>query len=157
MPTTFTRQGRSFEAFEVGDTFISDGRTVTEADIVAFAGVSGDFTQLHTNVEAAREGPFGQRIAHGLLGLSIASGLLAQLGFVERTVLAFREMTWTFRQPVVVGDTIRAVARVSKVRAMRRLGGGAVTLEIEVLNQADAVVQRGTWVLLIASEDDGEA
>ena len=152
MPKTFSRQGRYFEEFEVGDAFISAGRTLTEADIVAFAGVSGDYTQLHTNAEFARQEIFGQRVAHGLLGLTIASGLLAQLGFVEGTVLAFREMTWKFRKPIGIGDTIRAEAIVTAVKAMHRLGGGTVTLDVRILNQADEVTQRGNWVMLIANK-----
>ncbi len=150
MPKTFMRQGRYFEEFEVGDTFISAGRTLTEADIVTFAGVSGDYTQLHTNIEYARQTPFSERIAHGLLGLTIASGLLAQLGFVEGTVLAFREMTWKFSLPIAIGDTVRAEAVVAAVKALSRLGGGTVTLNVQILNQADDVTQHGKWVMLIA-------
>jgi acyl dehydratase len=87
-----------------------------------------------------------------LLGLAVASGLLAQLGFIEGTVLALREMTWKLRQPVYIDDTIRAVAAVSDLKPLRRLGGGAVTLSVEVINQDDKVVQRGTWVVLIAGQ-----
>lgn len=151
MVRTFARQGQYFEEFEVGDVFITAGRTLTEADIVTFAGVSGDYTQLHTNVEVARQGVFGKRVAHGLLGLTIASGLLAQLGFTEGTIMAFREMTWKFSRPITIGDTIRAEAMVSAVKAMRRVGGGAVTLNIEILNQENEVTQRGKWVVLIAN------
>ena len=157
MPKTLLRKGWTFEEFSVGDTFVTAGRTVTEADIVAFAGLSGDFTQLHTNVEAAREGIPGERIAHGLLGLSIASGLLAQLGFTEGTIPAFRELTWKFRQPIFIGDTIRATATVTGTRLVPRLGGGLVKLDVAVTNQAGASVQRGTWTLLIASRPAQDA
>jgi len=152
MTGTFIRQGRYFEEFEVDDSFVSAGRTITETDIVNFAGITGDYTQIHTNAEVARQGVFGRRIAHGLLGLSVASGLLVQLGFIEGTVLAFRELTWKFSQPVFIGDTIHTEATVAKLKAMRRLGGGTVTFDVRVINQEDEVVQRGKWVLLIAGK-----
>jgi 3-hydroxybutyryl-CoA dehydratase len=152
MTETFIRQGRYFEEFELEDSFVSAGRTITETDIVNFAGTTGDYTQIHTNVEVARQGVFGRRIAHGLLGLSVASGLLVQLGFIEGTVLAFRELTWKFSQPVFIGDTIHTEATVAKAKAMPRLGGGAVTFDVRVVNQESEVVQRGKWVLLIADK-----
>jgi acyl dehydratase len=89
MGTAFEPQGRYFEEFAIGDTFVSAGRTITEADIVNFAGLSGDFTQFHTNAESARQSVFGQRVAHGLLVLSVASGLVAQMGIVNGDVLSF--------------------------------------------------------------------
>jgi acyl dehydratase len=151
MPETFRPRGRYFEEFEIGEVVVSAGRTITEADIVNFAGVSGDFTQIHTDAEYARQGAFGQRVAHGLLGLAIATGLTAQLGLIEGTVLAFRELTWKFSLPIFIGDTIHVKATVAECKAMRRLGGGAVTLDVQVINQDDKVVQRGKWVVLMAS------
>ena len=152
MTKTFTPRGRYFEEFEVGDVVVSAGRTITETDIVNFAGVAGDYTQIHTNAEFARQGMFGQRVAHGLLALAMASGLLAQLGFVQGTVLAFRDLTWKFSLPIFIGDTIHTTATVAELKAMQRLGGGAVTFDVQVINQKDKVVQRGKWVLLIASQ-----
>ncbi len=145
-------RGRYFEEFEMGGTVVSAGRTITETDIVNFAGLAGDYTQIHTDAEYAREGVFGQRVAHGLLGLAVVSGSLAQLGFIEGTVLAFRELTWKFSQPIFIGDTIHTTATVSELKAMPRLGGGAVTFDLRVINQEDKVVQRGKWVVLIASK-----
>ena len=156
MPETLARQGRYFEEFEVGDAVASAGRTITEADVVNFAGVAGDFTQIHVNAEFARQGAFGQRVAHGLLGLSVASGLLAQLGLVEGTVLAFRELMWKFSLPVFLGDTLHVRATVAELRPVRRLGGGAVTFDVRVLNQEERVVQQGRWVLLVAGQPGGE-
>jgi acyl dehydratase len=155
MAERFVREGRYFEAFAVGDTAVSAGRTITEADVVNFAGVAGDYTQIHTNAEFARQGTFGRRVAHGLLGLAVASGSLAQLGFIEGTVLAFREMAWKFSLPIYLGDTIHTEATVTGLKAMRRLGGGAVTFGVRVVNQEGEVVQRGEWVLLIASRPPG--
>src|SRR5512147_1896550 len=116
MPQTYTPRGRYFEEFAVGDAVTTAGRTITEADIVNFAGLAGDYTQIHTNAEFARHSFFGQRVAHGLLLMSIASGLLAQLGIVEGTVLAFREVIWKFSLPVLIGDTILVEARVTSLK-----------------------------------------
>lgn len=154
MPDSYVPRGRYFKEFHVGDIVVSAGRTITEADVVAFAGLSGDYTHLHTDAESARKGVFGQRVAHGLLGLAVASGLAAQLGFIEGTALAFRELTWKFSLPVFFGDTIHVQATVANIKPMRRLGGGAVTMDVKLINQDDKVVQRGEWVMLIASKPE---
>ena len=151
MNDTFEPRGLYFENFQVDDTFISAGRTITEADIVNFAGLSGDFTPLHTDSEYARQGSFGQRVAHGLLGLVIASGLLVQRGFIEGTIQAFRELQWKFSKPILIGDTIHAKAVVMSCRALKRLGGGVVTLGVELINQHKMTVQSGRWMVLISS------
>jgi acyl dehydratase len=146
--------GLYFEEFEAGQSIVSVGRTVTEADVVSFAALSGDWNPIHTNAEYAAQHPFGQRVAHGLLGLSIASGLAVRLGFLEETVLAFREMgSWKFSLPIYLGDTIRVRATVTDTKPMRRLGGGLVTMKVEILNQGDKVVQRGTWGVLVKSQE----
>lgn len=152
MPKSYTPRGRYFEEFALGDAVISVGRTITEADIVNFAGLAGDYTQIHTNAEFARSSFFGKRVAHGLLLMSIVSGLLAQLGFVEGTVLALREVIWKFSLPVFIGDTIHVEARVTNLKAARRLGGGGVTFDIKVINQDGKAVQSGQWSLLVASK-----
>ncbi len=154
MPETFAPRGRYFEEFQIGDVVVSAGRTITEADIVSFAGLSGDYNQIHTDAEFARQGMFGKRVAHGLLGLAMATGLAAQLGFIEGTVLAFRELTWKFSLPTFIGDTIHVKATVAQLKPMRRLGGGSVTLDVQVINQEDKVVQRGQWMVLIASRPE---
>ena len=144
------RTGLYFEEFEVGHSITSVGRTVTETDVVTFAALSGDWNAIHTDAEFAAEHPFGQRVAHGLLCMSIASGLAMRLGFLEGTALAFREIgSWKFSQPVFMGDTIYVRATVTETKAMARLGGGLVRLKIEILNQDDKVVQRGTWGVLV--------
>jgi len=147
-------KGLYFEEFQVGQSITSQGRTVTEADVVAFAALSGDWNPMHTDAEFAARHPFGQRVAHGLLGLAIASGLAVRLGFLEETVLAFRELgEWKFSLPVYIGDTIHVRATVIETKEMRRLGGGLVTLKVEILNQDDKVVQRGTWGVLVKSQE----
>ncbi|MBU6351421.1 MAG: MaoC/PaaZ C-terminal domain-containing protein [Caldilinea sp.] len=144
-------QGLFFEEFIVGDQTESVGRTVTEADIVNFAGLSGDYNLIHTDAEYAAGHLFGQRVAHGLLVLSIASGLAVRLGFMEDTILAFRSVEWKFSEPVFAGDTIRLRVTVENTKAMPRLGGGLVTLKMEVFNQKNEVVNRGAWDVLCRS------
>ena len=98
--------GRYFEEFKVGEQIFSPGRTVTEADVVNFAGLSGDFNQLHTDEEYAKETMFGKRIAHGLLGLAITSGLRARTGILDGTGMAFMDLKLTFKAPIFIGDTL---------------------------------------------------
>jgi 3-hydroxybutyryl-CoA dehydratase len=148
-----TAGGRYFEEFEVGQELVSAGRTVTEADVVAFAALSGDYNPLHTDEEFARSGPFGQRIAHGLLGLAIGSGLVSRLGFVDGTALAFRGLEWKFSQPILFGDTICVRVRVIETKPMRRVGGGLVVFEMALVNQRGEVTQKGTWQLLVKSRE----
>jgi len=148
-------RGLYFEEFEQGQVVTSPGRTITEADVVALAGLSGDYNQLHTDDEFARETPYGRRIAHGLLGLSAASGLAARAGFIEGTTQAFIGLTYKFKAPVFVGDTIHLRATVSKLRPMPSMGGGMVVFAMEVLNQRGEVVQEGDWTLLMRGRPEG--
>ncbi|MGH2538642.1 MAG: MaoC/PaaZ C-terminal domain-containing protein [Candidatus Promineifilaceae bacterium] len=147
-------RGRHFEEFRVGDTLLTAGRTITEHDIVAFAGLTGDFNQIHTDAEYAAGSLFGQRVAHGLLALSIAVGLATQTGVIEGTVLAFRELEWKFSRPVLIGDTLRAQLEIAALAAVPRLGGGSVTMKVSLLNQRGEVVQRGSWIMLVKSGEE---
>jgi acyl dehydratase len=141
----------------VGQRFISSSRTVTESDIVTFAGLSGDYNQIHTDAEFAKSTPFGQRIAHGILVTSIASGLIAQSGLIEGTVLAFREISeWKFVKTVFIGDTVHVDTVVKEKKALRRLGGGSVVITLAVRNQNDEVVMKGDWTVLIISRPETE-
>jgi acyl dehydratase len=140
--------GLYFEEFTVGDVAESVGRTITEADVVNFAALSGDWNLIHTDAEYSKAQTFGQRVAHGLLVLSIASGLAVRLGFMEDTVIAFRGLEWKFARPVFIGDTVRLRVTVDEKKEMARLGGGLVNFKLEVLNQKDEVVQRGVWEIL---------
>ena len=142
--------GMYFEEFQVGQKILTAGRTVSEADIVSFAGLSGDFNQIHTDIEYSKTTPFGQRVAHGLLGLSIATGLSVQAGVLRGTVLAFREINeWKFIQPVFIGDTIHVEMEVMETKALRRIGGGAVMIGMDVKNQDGKTTMKGTLSVLI--------
>jgi acyl dehydratase len=145
-----------FEEFEVGHEVISVGRTITETDVVNFAGLSGDYTRLHTDEEYSKGTLFGKRVAHGVLVLSIATGLAVRLGFIEGTALAFRELSMKFSQPVFFGDTIHVKARCKELKPMPRLGGGAVIFDVWVINQDGKTVQKGEWNMLIASKEGAD-
>jgi acyl dehydratase len=146
-------RGLYFEEFSVGQQIVTAGRTVTETDIVTFAGLSGDFTQMHTDAEYSKRTPFGQRVAHGILGLSIASGLAIQTGILEGTVMAFREINdWKFVKPIFIGDTIHVVMAVKETKPIPRIGGGSIIIELDVVNQRSETVMKGTWTALITSK-----
>lgn len=147
------QRGLYFEEFTVGQTIVTAARTITESDIVSFAGLSGDYNQIHTDAEFAKSTPFGQRIAHGILTLSVISGLAVQTGFMEGTIIAFREINeWKFSKPVFIGDTVHATLEITETKTLRRLGGGAITIKLNVINQHNDVVMSGTWTALIASK-----
>jgi len=146
-------RGMYFEEFKVDQKIITAARTVTESDVVTFAGLSGDYNQIHTDAAFSQSTPFGQRVAHGLLCLSIASGLAMRTGVLEGTVLAFREINeWKFIKPVFLGDTIHAELDVTETKSLPRLNAGSVTIAIQVKNQRDEVVMRGVWIALVMSK-----
>ena len=146
-------RGLYFEEFEIGKKATSPGRTIAEADILAFAGVSGDFNSIHTDAVYAANTPFGARVAHGLLIMAIVSGLAVRTGIMEGTVIAFREILgWKFSQPVFIGDSIHVIMEVVEMKALPRLGGGSLTLAVDVRNQNDATVMRGKWLVLMQNK-----
>jgi 3-hydroxybutyryl-CoA dehydratase len=131
--------GLYFEDFALGDVHQTRGRTVTEADVVNFAGLTGDFTELHTNEEYARQTPVGRRIAHGALVFSISIGLTTQTNLVLDTVIAFYGLDkLRFTKPVFIGDTVRVAKKV--VDLAEKGERGVVTFETTVLNQRDEPV-----------------
>lgn len=145
--------GLYFEEFSAGQKISTVGRTVSEGDIYTFAGLTGDYNQIHTNAAFASKTQFGQRIAHGLLGLSISTGLIMQTGFLEGTVLAFREINeWKFVKPFFIGDTVSAELTITETKALPRIGGGAIIAAIVVKNQNDEICQRGSLNLLVLSK-----
>jgi acyl dehydratase len=138
-----------FEDFEIGSEYVTRSRTITEADVVAFAGLSGDFNPLHIDEQFAKNTIFGTRIAHGLLGLSVASGLINQLGIGEGTVIAFLGLTWNFKGVIRFGDTITVNERVAEKRETSKNDRGILRMAIMVLNQHGDVVQDGEHVLMV--------
>lgn len=153
MPLPSAQRGLYFEEFEVGQKTSTVGRAVTETDVVSFAGLSGDFNQIHTDGAYSATTPFGQRIAHGLCTMSIVSGLITRTGVMEGTVLAFREiLEWKFSKPVFFGDTVHAEIEVLETKPFPRLNAGAVTIKIDAKNQKGEVVQTGKWSVLMLSK-----
>lgn len=152
--SAYQPRGLYFQEFTLGREMVSPGRTVTEADIVAFAGLSGDYNPLHTDAEFARTTAYQQRIAHGLLGLSIASGLADRVGFIDGTAMAFLGLSWKFKAPILIGDTVHLRAKVAKTRPVRSMGGGMVIFDVSVLNQREEVVQTGEWTLLVKAREE---
>lgn len=145
-------RGLYFEEFEVGVKMRTRGRTIGESDLIQFAGLTGDYNPMHTDAQYAEGSFMGKRVAHGLLTLSYAVGQAYQLGILERTVLAFRELEMKFSVPVFIGDTIHAELTVVEKTEAKRLGGGVVKIELRVFNQENKVVQKGVLTLLMASK-----
>lgn len=140
-----------FEDLQVGYELNTQGRTISEADIVNFAGLSGDYHPMHTDEVFAAQQQFGRRVAHGLLGLAVTSGLAMRIGVLSESLIAFRELACKFSKPIYIGDTVHARLVVARVEAMPRIGGGRVEFEVRLYNQHDEVVQSGTWTALVRS------
>ena len=140
-----------FEDFIIGGEFTTDARTITEADIINFAGLSGDYNPLHTDEEFAKQTIFGTRIAHGLLSLSVASGLISQLGLTRGTAIAYLSLDWNFRDVVKIGDTIKVQLRIAEKHSTSKPERGVVRMFVVVVNQKGTVVQEGENTLLVKS------
>ena len=145
--------GLYFEEFSVGYKLVTEKRTISENDIMSFAALSGDNNRIHTDPEFSKTTVFGKQVAHGLLGLSVASGLAWQTGILDGTVIAFREVNeWKFVKPVFIDDTIYVELEVKEMKALPRIGGGSVTILLEVKNQNEEVCHRGLWSVLMMSK-----
>jgi len=143
-------RGLYWEEWDVGAEYESPARTVTEADIVAFAGLSGDYNPLHVNEEYCKITVFGGRIAHGPLVYAIAAGLLFQLHLYDDTLIAFLGFeNLKFTKPVKPGDTIRARIKVLDKRETSSPERGVMRRQLQVLNQRGEVVQEGIQAFLL--------
>jgi acyl dehydratase len=138
-----------YEDYAVGDEFITPARTVTESDVAQFAGLTGDYNRLHTDAEYMKSSPFGERIAHGLLGLSIANGLKYRTDMDSDGVIAFLGLTWSFTGPIRLGDTIHAVLCVASTRESSKPDRGVVVFAVRVHNQRGERVQEGEFTMLL--------
>jgi len=145
---SFTSQHLFFDDLEVGQEWESLGRTVTEADIVNFAGLSGDFNPIHVDHEFAKTTPFRKPIAHGMLVFSIGSGLTVQTPMV-RTVAVVGIKEWYFRAPVFIGDTIKVRTKVVEKEVRGRGRRGNVTWQRQFFNQDGKVVQEGITITVV--------
>lgn len=156
MPEEIAPQARGlfFDQLAIGQTFASTGRTITEADIVAFAGLSGDFNPLHTDQEYAAGTVFRGRIAHGLLVQSVASGLAWQLGIFDGTIAALKEMLMRFQSPVAPGDTVRLWLKVVEKDPEPSSRRGWIRFDANVKNQRGDVVIEGSWTTVMLRKAD---
>lgn len=134
-----------FDDVEVGQEWESSGRTITEADVVNFAGVSGDFNPIHMDHEFAKTTPFRRPIAHGLLILSIGSGLGVSCPPM-RTVAFLQVREWNFKEPVYIGDTIRLRSKLLEKNVRGRGRRGEMVWYRGVINQDGKIVQEGVLV-----------
>lgn len=148
--------GLRVEDFEIGQQWITRGRTVGESDITLFAGLVGDYTPIHMDEHYARGTVFGTRIAHGPLALSMAIGLFSQVGVLDESVIGLLHLDWNFRAAVKIGDTVHAQIRVAEARLSSKPGTGVVKFALDVRNQQDASVQTGTMTVLMKARGFGQ-
>jgi acyl dehydratase len=146
---TYKLRGLTFEQFKEGQVFDSMSRTITEADVVNFAGISGDYNPLHTDEEFMKNSPFGGRIAHGMLGASVATGLANQLGIFEGTTIAVLQITLKFTGAVKFGDTVRLKMTCRQMKESSKGDKGTCTFNCELFNQRDEKVIDSEWVVLL--------
>ena len=141
-----------------GQVFETPARTITEADVVAFAGLSGDYNPIHTDVEFAAGTAYGQRVVYGLLTLSVATGLLDRSRVFSGSAIAMLGISdWTFRKPVFIGDTVRVLLTIESVRPTRsNPQRGVVRRLFQVMNQKDEIVQQGHIDVLVRAGDKDE-
>lgn len=146
-------RGLKYSDLHAGMTFRSPGRTITDADLVGFAGLTGDYSELHTSDVYARNSQFGRRVAHGMLGLAYAHGLMwARTGELRETAVAFLGITdWKFVAPIFVGDTIFVNYRIAELRDSKSRPTQAIAVfDVEVVNQDEQTVQQGRKALLVS-------
>ena len=148
-----SKTGYRFADLHVGMTFRSPGRTITDADLVGFSGLTGDYSELHTSDVYAKNSQFGRRVAHGMMGLAYAHGLMwPRTGELRETAIAFLGISdWKFVGPIFVGDTIFVNYEISELRDSKSKPTQAIaTFDVSVVNQNDQIVQRGRKVLLLS-------
>ena len=146
--------GLTYEEFELGAIFDTQARTITEADVVTFAGLSGDYNPLHTDAESAKNTPFGERIAHGMLTVAISTGMANMTGLMAGTTIALMEQNIKYKGAVKFGDTVRLQMEVIEKRETSKPDRGIVKLAARVLNQRDEVVVDMVWTQLMKRQGE---
>ena len=143
------QRGLTFDQFNLGDVFTSQARTVTETDVVNFAGLSGDFNPLHTDEEFGKSTPFGARIAHGMLVASMATGMANWSGVFEGTTIALMEQVIRYKGAVMFGDTVHLELTVAEKKETSKPNRGIVKFDTAVVNQDRKAVIEGQWTLMM--------
>ena len=146
-------KGLYLEDYEIGKEYVSQNRTITEADVVNFAGLSGDFNPLHCDEVFAKSGPFGTRIAHGALGFIVSTGLTNSMGIAEGTTIAFLECTVKYPAPLKIGDTVRVVLTPTEVKHSSKPGKGILKQNLKLVNQDDVVVMESDQTLMVKARE----
>jgi acyl dehydratase len=141
--------GRLFDEFALGQRFRTPARTIAEADIVAFAGLTGDYNPVHTDETFAAATDFGSRVAHGPMGIGIAFGLASRLDLIDGTVVALLGVIWDFKAPMRPGCTIHATFEVVEKRDVRRPEHGLLGLGITLFDEKEVTLQKGSARLLV--------
>jgi acyl dehydratase len=144
-----------FEDFRVGAEYRTGERTIDDDSIRAFAELSGDFNPLHLDDEYAASTIYGGRIAHGVLGLAVATGLVSETHLTRGTLVAFAGLEWDFRGPLRPGDRVTARLRVDEIRRTSRGNRGLVRLAVHLVDQRGEVVQAGGWTFLVRCREAG--
>lgn len=152
-PRTVSRTGYRYEDLFVGMTFRSPGRTITDADLMSFAGLTGDYSELHTSDVYAQSSQFGRKVAHGMMGLAYAHGLMwPRTGELRETAVAFLGIQdWRFVGPIFVGDTIFVNYTLADLRdSQSRPTQAIATFDVALVNQKGETLQKGKKVLLVS-------
>ena len=154
--TAKSQEPLGFNDVEVGDVWKSPARTVTEADVVNFAGLSADYNALHTDAEFAATTPHGGRIAHGMLVLAIASGLSTRLPLMkllDPSILGLANLECRFTKPVKIGDTIHVVLSIAEKTPGRKPDRGTVAMRRTAVNQRGETVMESTWKIVVRTRE----
>lgn len=147
---SYVMRGLHYEDFEPGTSYFSASRTITEADVVNFAGLSGDFNPLHTDQTFAERTVARQRIAHGMLSMAVATGLANQTGIFEGTTVALMQQTIQYKGMVKFGDTIHIVITVKERKETKHRSRGVVVFDVPILNQRGETVVQAEWMLMMS-------
>ena len=144
-----------YEDFEVGAEYETPGRTITESDIVQFAALTGDWNQIHTDEEYCKHTFYGQRIAHGMLGMSYIEGMKFRLGHLDGTGIASLGWSVKFPKPIFIGDTIRVRVKIASKRETKKPDRGILVEEVQIVNQRDEVVTEAEHTVMVKRRGAG--
>lgn len=146
--------GLYFDDFYVGQHWVTPSRTITDAMVTMFAGISGDFNPIHIDAEYAKTTQFGERLFHGPGVFAVATGLESTLGTKIETAIAFLGMTWNMVAPVVIGDTIHVQETVAELRPSKSKNDrGIVVFDVKVVNQRGETCQEGQWLVMFLRDN----